>query len=181
MANKQATSFEGLYNAHHPKVRRLCRMLLKDSAEAEETGQEIFLKLFKQYQSNNWPDDWNAWLTRVTVNACHDRRKSAWWKWWRSSNGEVQLAEYPSAWRTPEEETLGRELRGHIWKAFRELSGRQQEVFVLRYLEGWSTEEVAKTLAISEGSVKNHLFRAVHRLREALKHNGDNHDAVFGR
>jgi len=28
-------------------------------------------------------------------------------------------------------------------------------------------------LGISEGSVKNHLFRAVHRLREVLKHNGD--------
>ena len=173
MADKQTTSFEGLYNTHRPKVQRLCRMLLRDSAEAEETGQEVFLKLFKQYQTDSWPDDWNAWLTRVTVNACHDRRKSAWWRWWRSSNGEVQLADYPSAARTPEEETLGREQRGQIWNAFRQLSGRQQEVFVLRYLEGWSTEEVARTLAISEGSVKNHLFRAVHRLREVLKPNGD--------
>jgi len=85
----------------------------------------------------------------------------------------VQLAEYPSSARTPEQEALGREQQIHIWHAFRELSGRQQEVFVLRYLEGWSTEEVARTLAISEGSVKNHLFRAVHNLREALKNNGD--------
>jgi RNA polymerase sigma-70 factor (ECF subfamily) len=148
-------------------------MLLRDTAEAEETGQEVFLKMFKQYQTASWPNDWSAWLTRVTVNACHDRRKSAWWKWWRSSNGEVQFAEYPSSARTPEQEALGREQRVHIWRAFRELSGRQREVFVLRYLEGWSTEEVAKSLAISEGSVKNHLFRAVHSLREALKKNGE--------
>jgi RNA polymerase sigma factor (sigma-70 family) len=46
-------------------------------------------------------------------------------------------------------------------------------VFVLRYLEGWSTEEVAKILRISEGSVKNHLFRAVHHLRRVLKNNGE--------
>jgi RNA polymerase sigma-70 factor (ECF subfamily) len=171
--DKETASFEGLYKAHQPRVQRLCRMLLRDSAEAEETGQEIFLKMFKQYQGASWPDDWGAWLTRVTVNACHDRRKSGWWKWWRSSNGEIQLAEYPSFARTPEQEALGREQRVHIWRAFRELSPRQQEVFVLRYLEGWSTEEVAKTLAISEGSVKNHLFRAVHHLREVLKKNGE--------
>ena len=85
----------------------------------------------------------------------------------------MQFAEYPSSARTPEQEALGREQRVHIWRAFRELSGRQREVFVLRYLEGWSTEEVAKSLAISEGSVKNHLFRAVHSLREALKKNGE--------
>jgi DNA-directed RNA polymerase specialized sigma24 family protein len=82
--DKEIPSFEGLYKAHCLKVQRLCRMLLKDSAEAEETGQEVFLKMFKQYQTASWPNDWNAWLTRVTVNACHDRRKSAWWKWWRS-------------------------------------------------------------------------------------------------
>ena len=173
MPDKETPSFEGLYKAHHSKVQRLCRMLLRDPAEAEETGQEVFLKMFKQYQTASWPNDWSAWLTRVTVNACHDRRKSAWWKWWRSSNGEVQLAEYPSSTRTPEQETLGREQKVLIWHAFRKLSGRQREVFVLRYLEGWSTEEVAKTLAISEGSVKNHLFRAVHHLRETLKSNGE--------
>lgn len=173
MSANETVSFEGLYKAHHSRVQRLCRLLLRDTAEAEETGQEVFLKMFKQYQGNSWPDDWGAWLTRVTVNACHDRRKSGWWKWWRSSNGEIQLAECPSSARTPEQEALGREQRVHIWRAFQKLSPRQQEVFVLRYLEGWSTEEVAKTLAISEGSVKNHLFRAVHHLRDVLKNNGD--------
>jgi RNA polymerase sigma-70 factor, ECF subfamily len=172
MPANETVSFERLYQQHHPRVQRLCRMLLRDRAEAEETGQEVFLKMFKQYQENTWPDDWGAWLTRVTVNACHDRRKSGWWKWWRSSDGGIQLSEYPSSTRTPEQEALGREQRVHIWRAFRKLSARQQEVFVLRYLEGWSTEEVAKTLAISEGSVKNHLFRAVHHLRDILKNNG---------
>lgn len=168
MPDQEALSFEGLYRAHSSKVQRLCRLLLKNASEAEETGQEIFVKMFKQFQTMSWPEDWEAWLTRVTVNACHDRRRSLWWKWWRSSEGEVRLAEYPSSARTPEEEVLGRETQTKIWRAFRALSARQQEVFVLRYLEGWSTEEVAETLTISTGSVKNHLFRAVHYLRKAL-------------
>jgi RNA polymerase sigma-70 factor, ECF subfamily len=164
----EPASFEGLYKAHRPRVQRLCRLLLKDSFEAEEVGQEVFLKVFRQFQNESWPDDWSAWISRVTVNACHDRRKSAWWKWWRSSSGELQLAEYPSAARSPEQEALGHEEQRRIWHSFRALSPRQQEVFVLRYLEGWSTEQVAEALAISNGSVKNHLFRAVHSMRKAL-------------
>lgn len=161
-------SFESLYEAHSSKVQRLCRLLLKNAAEAEETGQEIFLKMFKQYQAEIWPADWSAWLTRVTVNACHDRRKSAWWKWWQSCEGEVRLADHPSSDRTPEQEALGREEQTRIWSAFRGLSARQQKVFVLRYLEGWSTDQVAETLAITGGSVKIHLFRAIRCLRTGL-------------
>ncbi len=168
VSKQNAPSFECIYEAHSSKVQRLCRLLLKNAAEAEETGQEIFLKMFKQYQAEIWPADWSAWLTRVTVNACHDRRKSAWWKWWQSSEGEVRLADQPSSDRTPEQETLGREEQTRIWSAFRGLSARQQEVFVLRYLEGWSTDQVAETLAITGGSVKIHLFRAIRSLRTRL-------------
>lgn len=168
MSQQNARSFECLYEAHSAKVQRLCRLLLKNTAEAEETGQEIFLKMFKQYQAEIWPADWSAWLTRVTVNACHDRRKSAWWKWWQSCEGEVRLADQPSSDRTPEQEALGHEEQTRIWSAFRGLSARQQEVFVLRYLEGWSTDQVAETLAITSGSVKIHLFRAIRSLRTSL-------------
>jgi DNA-directed RNA polymerase specialized sigma24 family protein len=41
-------------------------------------------------------------------------------------------------------------------------------VFALRYVEGWSTEAVADALGLSTGSVKQHLFRAVHRLRAVI-------------
>ncbi len=166
--SNRTLSFESLYEAHSAKIKRLCRLLLKNTAEAEETGQEIFLKMFKQYQAEIWPEDWSAWLTRVTVNACHDRRKTAWWKWWQSSEGEVRLADHPSSERTPEQQMLGREEQTRIWSAFRSLSARQQEVFILRYLEGWSTDQVAETLAITSGSVKIHLFRAVRSLRKSL-------------
>jgi RNA polymerase sigma-70 factor (ECF subfamily) len=168
VSNQNASSFERLYETHCSKVKRLCRLLLKNTAEAEETGQEIFLKMFKQYQTESWPEDWSAWLTRVTVNACHDRRKSAWWKWWQSSGGEVRLADHPSSDATPEQQVAGREEHIRIWSAFRALSARQQQVFLLRYVEGWSTEQVADALAITTGSVKIHLFRAIRSLRARL-------------
>ncbi len=69
---------------------------------------------------------------------------------------------------TPEEMVLSKETQGRIWHAFRKLSKRQQEVFALRRIEGLSTEEVAEMFGMATGSVKQHLFRAVRRLRCVL-------------
>lgn len=190
----EPAQYDELYRAHFGRVVRLCRLLLADPHEAEDVAQEVFLKLFRAYQRQDRPMAWGAWLTRVTINACHDRRRSGWWKWWHGSrrdwreadvlsNGlspegegfswnestrEVQDAGFSSRGVSPEEEVLSREERWRIWRAFQDLSPRQREVFVLRYLEGWSTEHVAKALGVTTGSVKRHLFRAVHDLRKAV-------------
>ena len=81
---------------------------------------------------------------------------------------ERQILQLPSIEPTPEETTVSREQRERIWQFLRGLSARQQEVFVLRYVEGWSGEEVAEFLGLTTGSVKRHLFRAVHHMRQAL-------------
>jgi RNA polymerase sigma-70 factor, ECF subfamily len=165
--------YEQLYHLHYPRVVRLCRLLLADPYEAEDVAQEVFIKLLRALQTETRAIAWVPWLTRVTVNACRDRRRSAWWKWRRvrrhtEDPDAPSLPDRPSYGPTPEEEALSRETRGRIWQAFRELPSRQQEVFALRYLEGWSTEAVANTLGLSAGSVKQHLFRAVHRLRAVI-------------
>ncbi len=147
-------------------------MLLASQYDAEEVGQEVFLKLFRACQVETRPMQWGPWLTRVAVNACRDRRRSGWWKLWRESSVELQEGSVTSAEPSPEARVLSRERRDRIWRAFRRLAGRQQEVFVLRHLEGWSTEAVAKALGLSQGSVKRHLFRAIRHLRAALEVNG---------
>ena len=63
---------------------------------------------------------------------------------------------------------FGGETRQRLWRAFRALSARQREVFVLRFIEELPTAQVAATLGLGEGSVKRHLFRAIRRLRVAL-------------
>jgi RNA polymerase sigma-70 factor (ECF subfamily) len=160
--------YEQLYRAHQARIVQLCRLWLNDPHEAEDAAQEVFLKLFQANRAQDASFAWRAWLTRVTLNTCRDRRRSSWWKWWRERS--VEFAEVPlvSHDPTPEEEAVSREKREQIWCLFRGLSARQQEVFALRYVEGWSVEEVAQMLGVTSGSVKQHLFRAVQHLRKAL-------------
>jgi RNA polymerase sigma-70 factor, ECF subfamily len=160
--------YEELYRAHHARIFQLCRLWLNDSHEAEDAAQEVFLKLFRAKMAQEPSVAWRAWLTRVALNTCRDRRRSGWWKWWREKPVEFEEVPLSSPEPTPEEQTVSREAREHIWQLFRGLSVRQQEVFALRYVEEWSVNEVAQMLEITPGSVKQHLFRAVRHLRKAL-------------
>jgi len=161
-------SFETLYEAESPRVLRLCRLLLGDPEEAAEVWQDVFVKLHEAQCREPQPVNWGAWLTRVAVNACHDRRRSGWWKWWKRACEVFGDGIAPSRGLTPEEAAVSADARERIWHAFRGLSPRQREAFVLRHIEGWTTEAVARALCVSTGSVKRHLFRAVRHLRREL-------------
>ena len=159
---------ETLYHAHYQRIVRLCRMILGNPDDGDEVAQEVFAKMITQRSSGPEPANWGAWLTRVAINGCHDRRRSGWWRWWGRDGRELLDSDLTTL-RNSEDLAISREQQGAVWRRFRKLSRRQQEVFVLRYVEGWSTREVAETLNLSVQAVKLHLFRATHNLREAMR------------
>jgi RNA polymerase sigma-70 factor (ECF subfamily) len=160
---------EALYREHAARLVRLGRALLNDPAEAEEVAQDVFLKVIQAHRLGVVPIEWAPWLTRVMVNACRDRHRAGWWAWSRRRRSPFEGLELVDRRHAgPEQAAVGSEWRARIWDVFRVLPDRQREVFALRYIDGCSTAEVAKALEISPGSVKQHLFRAVVRLRRAL-------------
>ena len=161
-------TYDDLHRGNRDRLTRLCRTLLADADEAADTVQDVFTKLHHSLATETRPMDWSAWLTRVAVNACRDRRRSGWWRWWRQRGVPLEDTVLRSPTRTPEDEIIGQETQRHIWTAVRHLPARQREVFALRQLDGLSTDEAAAALGISTGSVKQHLFRAVHSLRRTM-------------
>ncbi len=164
-------NWDQIYRQHHPRIVRLCRMMLSDASEAEESAQEVFVKALEHYRAEGAPNNWAAWLTRVAANACHDRRRSGWWRWWFRRVDEFREADHPSPGIDAERQALGREQQRRIWGEFRRLPERQRQTFMLRYIEGYTTTETAELLQLDSGTVKRHLFRAVQRLRIALREN----------
>jgi RNA polymerase sigma-70 factor (ECF subfamily) len=159
---------EALYRENGPRVLRLARLLLDDRQEAQDVAQEVFLKLLRAYPAEDRPMRWGPWLTKVTVNACRDRRRSGWWRWWRAAREPIEDLVVVDLAPTPERAALDAAGRERIGRVFRQLPARQREAVALRYVEGWTTREVAEQLGVTTGSVKRHLFRAIKRLRSAL-------------
>jgi RNA polymerase sigma-70 factor (ECF subfamily) len=168
MGVNPAQSYEDTVCCHTGRLRRLCGLLLGDSQEAEEVVQEVFVKALESERRQGPPADWGPWLTRIAVNTCRDRRRAGWWQRFRRWSDQVELVPIADPGLTPEDAAIGAEERRRIWEAFRTLPDRQREVFVLRHLEDWSGPEIAAALGLSPGTVKRHLFRAVHRLRLVL-------------
>lgn len=160
--------WEAVYRANAGRLGRLARLLLRDPEEAQEVVQEVFLKVAGALDRLERPRAWDPWLTRLTINACRDRYRSGWWRLWRRRRARLEAIEVVDPRPTPDREAAGAEARDRLWAAFQRLPARQREVFALRHFEGWSTELIAESLGLSPGSVKTHLFRAVHRLRAAL-------------
>jgi RNA polymerase sigma-70 factor (ECF subfamily) len=162
-----AVDHERIYRAHKARILNLCRLLLRDSDEAEDVAQEVFLRAFERIGSQETPTVWEAWLVRVAVNACRDRQRSAWWKSRRKPGDLDELA----PWLSPssEDQARSKEWHARVWDALRALNNRQRNVFVLRYIEGWSTNDVAETLGLTAAAVKTHLFRAVRHLRKVVE------------
>ena len=168
MSVKSAQDYEDAVSCHTARLRRLCGLLLGDSQEAEEVVQEVFVKALESERRQGPPADWGPWLTRIAVNTCRDRRRAGWWQRFRQWTDQIELVPLADRGLTPEDSAISGEERQRIWQAFRALPDRQREVFVLRHIEDWSGPEIGAALGLSAGTVKRHLFRAVHRMRTIL-------------
>src|SRR5215510_15655149 len=95
-AAADSVTYEEIYHAHRPRVLRLCRLLLSDPDEAYDVSQEVFLKMLHQLSASDAEVAWGPWLNRVTVNACRDRWRAAWWRSWRTEPREFDEAAFTS-------------------------------------------------------------------------------------
>lgn len=159
------TGCEQMYQSEYARILRLCYAELMNRPDAEEVAQDVFLRLLRAREAGTPIMSWPAWLTTVAINACRDRKRSAWWKGWKGSDTET-IGEILSAdTDTPEEQMLSRERQARLLRRFHALSPRQREVFVLRRLECLSTDDTARALGLASGSVKRHLFHATRHLQ----------------
>jgi len=159
---------------HADGVYRLALRLMRDEAEAEEIVQETFLNAFKAIHSFDGRSKLSTWLYRIAYNAALMRLR-------RSHPPTVsvdELALSDDGFETPrqlfdwcclpEQDFETDEARAQLEGAIQELPEKLKAVFVLRELEGLSTEETANALGLSVEAVKTRLHRARLRLRECL-------------
>lgn len=148
----QVQNIETLFYSHKDDVYRLALSYTKNTQEAQDVCQTVFLKLMEQKKIT--PGKEKAWLMQVTANECRNLLRSGWWR--KTAPLEEALPAVSPQY-------------SHVFQAVMTLKSKYRVVIYLRYYEEYTTQEIAQLLHISQTAVTTRMNRARQMLREQLK------------
>lgn len=187
------TAFVTLVDRYGSVMLRVAQSYVRSRAVAEDVVQETWMAVLSGIDRFEGRSSVKTWMFRILTNRAKTRAQregrsvpfssltSEDEDWSGAVSAERFLPEdhdrwpghwaaVPADWRTiPESRLLSRETIAHFRAAVHELPPRQQQVLVLRDVEGWSAEEVCGALDLSEGNQRVLLHRARSRVRVALE------------
>ncbi len=134
------------------------RLILRDPELARDAVQEALIRAWRDLPGLRDPDRFDAWLHRLTVNACLDQVRRR-----RRRPIEVELS--PIDMPTPSDLAGALADRELVDSAMRRLDERDRAVIVLHYFLGMPLSDVAASLQIPIGTVKTRLHRALGVMR----------------
>lgn len=160
-------AWENLVRAHQEPVFRFAYLLLGDSAEAEDTAQETFLRAYRHVHKFDSARPLRPWLLSIAANLARNRRRSLgrYWAMLRRFYDTSPAAHDHSA----EEHSLQHSEAQQLWAAIRRLDQTDQQVLYLRFFLEFSVEETAQVMGVAPGTVKSRLHRAIGRLRTVIE------------
>lgn len=166
--NGETEAFDRLMALHTDKIFALAWGVLQNREDAIDATQEVFIKLHSALSKFSASDNLNAWLYRVCLNHCIDRKRRARWtsvemmddEWDHLQGSEGDEPEFRAC-----QSELGRIIRSAVDK----LPERQRLVFILRHYKLLSINEIADAMGCTPGAVKAHLSRATANMRDRLK------------
>jgi RNA polymerase sigma-70 factor, ECF subfamily len=169
-----AALFEVLMRRHNERLYRAARAILRNDTEVEDVMQQAYVNAYCHLRQFDGRSQFATWLTRIAIHEAlaRARRRGR----YREIAAAPPAAPAPApaaAAPDPERLALSRELGALMESAIDRLADGTREVFVLRQLEGMSTEEVAAVLDVSEAVVKTRLSRARAALRRDLRDHVD--------
>jgi len=169
---EELKDFDRVVAVYRPAVFRFILASLRDRDDAESLTQDCFLRAFRHRGQFRGDAAVKTWLMQIAANLVRDlirNRRFQFWKRTQSNATRDFFETTSSADASPEARALAREQLRAIWTATAKLPGRQREVFVLRFVEDMDLVEIAQVLGMKEGTVKSHLFRALHAVREQMR------------
>ncbi|GAC1656968.1 MAG: RNA polymerase sigma factor [Acidobacteriaceae bacterium] len=183
--NGDVDAFSKLVSKYDRNVFRIANHITQNREDAEDVVQDAFLKAYKNLDRFQGNSKFYTWLVRIAVNEALMRLRKRRNAKTVSMDEDVETDEGSmpreiADWTpNPEQQYGTSELNEILTKTINGLSPGFKTVFLLRDVEGLSTEETADALGLSIPAVKSRLLRARLQLRERLnryfksKKNGD--------
>ena len=167
-------AFEQLIKKYDRNVFRIAQHITQNREDAEDVVQDAFLKAYQKLDQFQGNSKFYTWIVRIAVNEALMKLRK------RKSNKLVSMdedvetdegtitREFADWAPNPEQQYNQAELNDILSRTIQGLPASFRTVFVLRDVEGLSTEETAEMLGLSVPAVKSRLLRARLQLRERL-------------
>jgi RNA polymerase sigma-70 factor, ECF subfamily len=158
-------AFERIMLATEQRVVSIAWRILGNREDACDATQDVYLRVFKYLSRFRAGEDFRAWVYRITINVCHDFARK------QRVTGLTQFSEIDSGLQDaaletshpgtdPESLALQEQQLALIRYALRSLPPKERAALVLRDLEGFSTEEVARALGSRPVTVRSQVSSA---------------------
>ena len=144
-----------LVNLYADMILRISYQYLKQTYDAEDICQTVFLKYLTANMTFDSMEHEKAWIIRTTINACKDHLKSAWFRRTAPLDDAAQVAApvVPDSW---------------LLDAMKGLPEKYRLSLYLYYYEEYTAREIAQVMGVSESAVGQYLARGRRKLRTIL-------------
>lgn len=158
-------------------IYRMIRARVNAPADAEDIMQEVLLKLYRGLESFRGESQLKTWIYRLVKNAIADYYRKPWWKfdWVRErpfsdgSKSSPVLEQYSDEQQASAlDAVLSKEQGEHLLRLVDLLSPAEKEYFTLRFLDGFSLQQMSVATGQNLNTIKTHLYRAVKKMRTYL-------------
>ena len=170
LSEERDRAFSALVARHGRGLYQLAYRLTGNEQDAKDVVQEGFYRAFRSLDRFEGRADAATWLHRIVVNCAMDLLRAARTRPDRRHPAPLSdvsgLAAAPSP--NPERLAASTEIAARIATAMEELKPMERTAFTLRHFEGRSIDDIARTLGIGNNAAKQHVFRAIRKLRAAL-------------
>lgn len=160
---------ERLINCFGDDVLRVAYLYVKDRHKAEDIFQEVFIKVFKKYDTFKGMSSEKTWIMRITINVCKDYFKSFWIKRvFLNSDKEDDKETYTEDYNAQSlDDTIIKSIESQeLLREVMNLPIKYKEIIILYYYQQFTTREISEMLKLPEGTIRTRLFRSRELLRK---------------
>ena len=166
-------AFRDLVERHEPRVAATVVGMLGSGDEAEDVGQETFIRLYRSLDRFRGESSLGTYLTRIAINLSLTALKKRKRRISRFVSQDETERDLPEASWDPRGELERKEDVRRVREAVERLAPNHRAVVVLRMIDGYSTRETSEILGIPGGTVMSRLARAMERLEREMKESED--------
>ncbi|MBN2497302.1 MAG: RNA polymerase sigma factor [Deltaproteobacteria bacterium] len=163
--------FEAFYDSYYERVFSYAVRRLMNMQDAQDVTAETFTRALEHFQALRSEPEGRAWLYRTATNLINDmyRRQQR-----RREDPLEDLLPFIKAdpYTSAEEHMAQLEAFARLHALIGKLKETYQDVLMLRYMEGWSVDEIAEILESPVGTVKWRLHTALEKLSEQMRRRG---------